>query len=543
MAARKLYAATALAVALTGWTAASAHAMELTSAGIKGTDGDDAITVSVVATTPQVTTLTYAPGAGQTITAPSSFTQCTGGGAPGAALTCQVSGFHQSAPLLFDMGPGDDTVQLGAMVPGLRTLIAGGDGDDELHGGASDDEIDPGIGDDVVSGGGGSDRLAADIPQGASLPYRTTPRTAGVVVDLAAGVMRPLAGGEQDTVSGFEDVRGTVFADLLLGDDGPNVINGYEGFDHVDGRKSADWLTGRDSLTADYSRRGGPLIMDVDRAPGSSGTLITVRSPSGDVDTDRFSRLGRVIATSRDDDIVTTVPASISGGAGDDILDGSDGDDMLSGDEGHDGIYGGAGHDHLFGGTYEISSNPLGAPPAADTGDDFLHAEDGGPDQPSCAGGWDVLIADAPYLDGAGVDCEEIIRPLVEPIVVPTPITRPRPGSGGQPYGGAGVKGAPPRTSAAPPVLRVGRAVIKLRRPGKVTVKGRALNADRTAIVGVRVTLKRGSRVLAATRTGKDGAFRLRARVTRSTKLKVSYADPVTRRRVTVSVTVRVTRR
>ena len=534
MAARKLHIAIVLAIALTGWTTASAHAMELTSAGLMGTDGNDEVVLSVAATSAQVTTFTYTPAAGQTITAPAAFTHCTGGGAPGATLTCVYTGFDQRDPLLLDMGPGDDTVRLGAMVSGFRTLIAGGDGNDRLSGGSSNDEIDPGIGDDVVSGGGGSDRLAADIAPGTALPYRTTPRSAGVLVDLAAGLMHPLAGGEQDTLSGFEDVRGTAFADVLLGDDAPNVINGYEGFDRVDGRNGADWMTSRDSPTADYSRRNGPLIMDIDGAPGSSDTLITARNLNGGVDIDRFSRLGRIIATNRDDDIVATVPASVSGGPGDDIIEGSDGDDTLYGDEGHDGITGGAGRDHLFGGS--------AASLATDTGHDYLHTEDGGGDQASCAGGWDVVIADAAHLDGADGDCEEVVRPDADPISIPMPVARPRP-VGGWPAPVTGSAGkTTPAAAGQPPLLRLGHRLVELRRPGKVTVKGRALNADRTPIAGVRVTLKRGSRVLASTRAGKDGSFKLRARVTRTAKLSVSYADPVTRRRVSATVTVRVKR-
>ena len=533
MAARTLHIAIALSIALTGWTTASAHAMELTGAGLEGTDGDDQVTLSVVVTAPRVTTFTYVPGAGQSITAPTAFSRCTGGGAPGAPVSCAHSDFDQREPLLLDMGPGDDTVQLGAMISRVRTLIAGGDGDDRLSGGPSNDEIDPGIGDDIVSGGGGSDRLAADIPQGTALPYRTTPRPAGVLVDLAAGIMHPLAGGEQDAVSGFEDVRGTAFADVLLGDDAPNVIDGYEGFDRVDGRSGADRLTSRDGLTADYSRRNGPLIMDIDGAPGSSDRLITAPNLNGGVDIDRYSRLGRVIATNRDDDILSTVPASVSGGPGDDIIEGSDGDDTLYGDEGHDGITGGAGRDHLFGGS--------AASLATDTGHDYLHTEDGGGDQASCAGGWAVVIADAAHLDGADGDCEEVVRPDADPIVIPTPVARPRPAGSWPPVSGSA--GQVARSAAAErPLLRLGHKLVKLRRPGKVTVKGRALNADRTPITGVRVTLALGSRVLASARAGKDGSFTLRARVARTTKLTVSYADPVTRRRVSATVTVRVKR-
>ncbi|MBJ7519437.1 MAG: hypothetical protein JHC84_07050 [Solirubrobacteraceae bacterium] len=282
--------------------------------------------------------------------------------------------------------------------------------------------------------------------------------------------------------------------------------------------------------------------MDIDRAPGSSATLITVRSLSGETDTDRFSRLGRVVATNRDDDIVTTVPASVSGGPGDDIIDGSDGDDTLYGDEGDDAVFGGAGRDQLFGGSAALPADPLRAPSASETRYDYLHVEDGGPDQAYCADGWDVVIADAAHLDGADGNCEEVIRPDLDPISTPMPVVRPRPVGGWPPPVTGSAGKSTPAAAGQPPLLRLGHRLVKLRRPGKVTVKGRALNADRTPITGVRVTLKRGARVLASTRAGKDGSFKLRARVTRTAKLSVSYADPVTRRRVSATVTVRVKR-
>ena len=78
-----------------------------------------------------------------------------------------------------------------------------------------------------------------------------------MTVDLVAGT----ANGEgSDTLTGIEDVRGTFFADTLIGDAGPNqlsgglrrdTLSGLDGDDVLIGGRGMDTGDGGDHVTAD----------------------------------------------------------------------------------------------------------------------------------------------------------------------------------------------------------------------------------------------------------------------------------------------------
>jgi Ca2+-binding RTX toxin-like protein len=115
--------------------------------------------------------------------------------------------------------------------------LLGGAGDDSLHGGVGDDILTGGAGDDLLDGGAGSDR--AD--------YRDA--TTGVTIDLnRQGVVQYTGGGGSDTLVSIEQVQGTRYADLLIGDGSDNMLGGSvgtddEGGDQLYGNGGADWLT------------------------------------------------------------------------------------------------------------------------------------------------------------------------------------------------------------------------------------------------------------------------------------------------------------
>jgi hypothetical protein len=174
-------------------------------------------------------------------------------------------------------GGGDDTID--ARADGHATL-SGGPGRDSLAGGRGRDGLYGGSGPDTLRGGGGSDvldgdgrgssatggaDLASDVMNGGrgvdAVNYRQHP--VAVRVDLALG--RGGARGERDVLAGIENVRGSDGADVLLGDAGPNVLNGFDSpssgpGDRVVGRAGNDQLPtgdrfvggpGRDYIFAD----------------------------------------------------------------------------------------------------------------------------------------------------------------------------------------------------------------------------------------------------------------------------------------------------
>lgn len=507
--ARMLLVATTAATLL---AASSAGAAELQGERLLGGDGDDAVTF-----TASDTSFTWAPGPTTTITRTSSF--CTGGGSAGVPVVCPR--WELREPLVFELGAGDDRLEVRGLVAGERTVIRGGVGDDELIAGDGDDTFHPGTGDDIVEGGGGTDRL--------TYQERDLMEPRAVRVDLQTGVAGALAGGERDILNGIEDVVGTTDDDVFLGDARDNTFIGYGGYDRVDGGPGNDlFWTGSGYGHADYSSRPGPLDITVADDPATRGyARITVTAADGTSEVDRFGRLGWVRGTSADDVMRASRPAGLVGGPGDDTITGSSGADALTGEDGDDHITAGDGDDVISGGA----------------GDDVLDSRDGGPDQITCGDGVDLLFFDpnpTPYLvlDAIADDCESKPRPPVfedppyRPVVPPTP-----------PFGASTPPGTgrPTTATATPPTLTLTRSVFRLRRAGLVRVTG-SLTRDGVAVPRARVTLKQGRRSLARMTTNARGQFAGRLRVARSLRFVVAYVDGATGRTVTRTVRVTVTR-
>ncbi|WP_188113457.1 calcium-binding protein [Nocardioides humilatus] len=150
-------------------------------------------------------------------------------------------------------GDGDDNLNS----RGGTDVMMGGGGDDaliaeewdasplEIHGGPGDDLLYAATEDDLLDGGDGVDLV----------DFGTTPGSiddVGVTVDLALV-------GPQDTVTfgmdefiDIEVLEGTVYDDVLLGDDRDNKLYGSHGSDHIDGRGGNDFCD------------GGGILSDVD---------------------------------------------------------------------------------------------------------------------------------------------------------------------------------------------------------------------------------------------------------------------------------------
>ncbi|GGK18211.1 DUF4214 domain-containing protein [Salinarimonas ramus] len=109
----------------------------------------------------------------------------------------------------------------------LADRFVGDDGRNQVRGLAGDDIIDLGGGVDEV-------RYEMDANEGGA---------AGVMVDLAAGFA--IDGfGDRDTLIGVEQVRGTDFADRLMGDGADNRLRGLDGADELAGAGGNDRLEG-----------------------------------------------------------------------------------------------------------------------------------------------------------------------------------------------------------------------------------------------------------------------------------------------------------
>ncbi|MCY4210815.1 MAG: FG-GAP-like repeat-containing protein [Gammaproteobacteria bacterium] len=200
--------------------------------------------------------------------------------------------------------------------------LAGDAGDDELYGGSGDDVLQGGVGADKMDGGTGVDALS----------YRLSP--SGVQVNLA---MVTAVGGhaEGDTFTAIENITGTVYRDVLTGDDEANRLDGAGGDDTLQGLAGADQLIGNAGADDLYGGEGNDELRGSaghDQLFGESGADVM----HGDEDDDQLYG-----GADRD---------QLFGGAGSDSLYGNEGDDALQGGDGNDHLYGNTGADRLDGG-------------------------------------------------------------------------------------------------------------------------------------------------------------------------------------------------
>lgn len=212
-------------------------------------------------------------------------------------------------------GQGWDTLVGIEYVHGTRfnDLLIGDDGDNWLWGGTG---FAPGSinGDDAVYGGGGNDLIEVyagnDVADGGSgndtLGFYGGLFGSFDIASAGATVSLELQGTAQDTgqgiitLTGFENLSGTRFADVLTGDANDNVLAGFAGSDVLSGGEGHDTLLGEGLTT---------------------GVITQV-----------FTFV----------DGLVPFPREI---AGNDILDGGEGHDLLNGGRGNDAMTGGGGHD------------------------------------------------------------------------------------------------------------------------------------------------------------------------------------------------------
>ena len=153
------------------------------------------------------------------------------------------------APL--EAGAGCEQIDASSVICGSgESWFDLGDGNDWMQGGNADETIRGGPGQDRISGGPGADALFGGRGWD-TLSYLLAPR--GVSVDLTTGTAR---GWGLDRLRGFEGVSGSDFADVLVGDQGRNTLQGWAGNDRIHGRGGSDYLRGQLGDDALFARDG-----------------------------------------------------------------------------------------------------------------------------------------------------------------------------------------------------------------------------------------------------------------------------------------------
>ncbi|WP_417526270.1 hypothetical protein [Marinovum sp.] len=177
-----------------------------------------------------------------------------GGPGPGQTYTLHVG---------YDDGP------FATQTPGA--VMLGGAGNDLINGNAGDDHLSGGDGFDWINAGGGSDRIdgGADRDMVSFVAMTDSVGRSNVQyrldIDLAAGTAVS-SGNETITLTGVEQVTGTIFADRFTGDAGDNRFRGLGDYDWFNGSGGADTYeggTGRDMVS--YVASAQAVVVDLAR--------------------------------------------------------------------------------------------------------------------------------------------------------------------------------------------------------------------------------------------------------------------------------------
>tara|TARA_R110002124_G_scaffold64985_2_gene178029 strand:- start:862969 stop:881598 length:18630 start_codon:yes stop_codon:yes gene_type:complete len=236
----------------------------------------------------------------------------------------------------------------------------GGSADVTVYGGASADSFTDGAGAEVLDGEAGNDSFVVSLDgaddsyiggAGLDLIDFTNTGVSGITINLGLNTLSTLAGIGNDTISGFENVIGSLGADIITMEEGVNnTIDGSSGADTV------SFFGHSSGITVDLNTN---TAVDVTIGVSVEDSIVNVEN---------------VIGTDQADTMTGDSAINIfTGNGGADIIDGDAGNDTLYGDGGNDTLLGGLGTDVLSGGA---GNDSLDGGSGIDTAD--YSAEGGG---------------------------------------------------------------------------------------------------------------------------------------------------------------------
>ncbi|MGJ0223491.1 hypothetical protein ACQUZK_08835, partial [Streptococcus pyogenes] len=211
-------------------------------------------------------------------------------------------------------GQGTATSAIGNDVLANTNFVRGSAGNDTILGSSAAifEMIEGGAGDDTLDGG-----AITDLANGTNSNRVTYQNAAAAVhVDLVAGTATGAATGT-DTLSNFNQVRGSGYSDTLLGTDRADVA------EHFDGRGGNDSIDGR----------GGIDIVRYDGASGAVNVNLATGSASGADGTDTLANIEGVFGSNFDDTLTGS-----NNGSGIEIFRGGGGNDLIQGAGGLDRV-------------------------------------------------------------------------------------------------------------------------------------------------------------------------------------------------------------
>ena len=226
---------------------------------------------------------------------------------------------------------------------GGNDVLQGRGGNDRLNGGAGNDSIDGGTDIDTVIYETSPNGVVVNINESQGYSNTAYPSDIEPNFTIAAGTAFD-GFGSTDTLRNLENIIGSTYNDILIGNAQQNTLNGLAGNDLLVGNGGDDILDGGNGIdTVSYRRSTSASGVSVDLSTGVAtdgidgvDTLINIENIVGSQFADRLT--GNSQAN------------TILGGDGNDIIAGLAGDDRLFGENGNDEIYGGTGNDYLIGG-------------------------------------------------------------------------------------------------------------------------------------------------------------------------------------------------
>jgi len=215
-----------------------------------------------------------------------------------------------------------------------QDTLYGGGGNDSLNGGANADSLVGGKGDDTYFVDNSSDKVYESGGEGTDTVYSSTS------YQLSENIERLFLTG-----SGNFSGTGNSSNNWIVGNSGNNQLSGGGGDDSLVGGAGSDVLSGDNGTdTADYSTSASAVTVSMEKAGKKSGVQTSVNE-NGSADT--LASIEKLIGSAFDDRLLGS---HVSGGAGNDIIDGMSGNDTLFGDGGDDLIDGKTGSDTMAGG-------------------------------------------------------------------------------------------------------------------------------------------------------------------------------------------------
>jgi Ca2+-binding RTX toxin-like protein len=226
--------------------------------------------------------------------------------------------------------------------------------DNILIGTAENDTLNGLLGNDTIEGGAGNDQLDGG-PGVDAVSYQHA--SAGVHIDLTINAAQDTGGAGIDTLSGFENIIGSEFGDLLRVGAGDHTIQAGGGDDTIISQwSSASVLGGAGddrfvSGAAADTFDGGAGNDTVDYSAGAVGQWVDLRINAGSGG-DTLISVESVVGSAYADTITGSDSANtLDGGAGgNDVLNGGGGNDLLISHWGSVSVLGGDGDDRFVSG-------------------------------------------------------------------------------------------------------------------------------------------------------------------------------------------------